>query len=217
MTMNTGMESLRLVLVGMLVWGSFGCDSKAKSQAQAAALGADSGLTGGAPAENAARERADGAQTANQRNESLLEPGDELPAIKALAHTGQVLDFAELSGRPVVVYFYPRDDSPGCTLEAQGIRDRWHELRQTHALVLGVSTDDNASHRAFASKYELPFLLVADPDHAVAQAFGVPVAAGRARRTTFVFDAEGELVKVFPEVEPRDSAEQILAELRKLE
>jgi len=146
----------------------------------------------------------------------LLGVGATAPNIEAVAHTGESVKLAELRGRPVVVYFYPKDDTPGCTVEAQGIRDEWEALKQSRAVVLGVSTDDNDSHKAFAEKHSLPFPLLPDTDHTIARAFGVPVRLGFAKRVTFVIDEQGKIAKVFPEVSPKEHAQEVLAALRSL-
>lgn len=150
----------------------------------------------------------------NSEARSLLAVGDRLPEISRVTHDGQRIQLAEVSDRPVVVYFYPKDDTPGCTVEAQEIRDLWEQLQASSALVIGVSTDDADSHRAFAAKHALPFLLLPDTDHAIARAFGVPVRNGRASRVTFVFGRDGKLARVFPEVKPRGHGAQILAAIQ---
>jgi peroxiredoxin Q/BCP len=148
---------------------------------------------------------------------ALREVGTPAPDVVAVAHTGESIRLKDFKGRPVVVYFYPKDDTPGCTTEAQEIRDLWSDLEKTKAVVLGVSTDDEPSHRAFAEKYELPFLLLADTDQRITRAFGVPVARGRAKRVTFVIDAQGRVAKVFPEVDPRGHGKEILAAVESLQ
>jgi thioredoxin-dependent peroxiredoxin len=147
---------------------------------------------------------------------ALLAVGAPVPAIESLAHNGQKVNLAELKGRPVVVYFYPKDDTPGCTIEAEEIRDDWADLSKANAVVLGVSTQDNASHRAFASKYGLPFMLLPDSDEAIAKAFGVPVKNGYTKRVTFVIDKQGKIAKVFPNVNPKGHSDEILEALRSL-
>lgn len=147
---------------------------------------------------------------------ALLEVGAEVPRLQATAHTGEPVALGELRGKPIVVYFYPKDDTPGCTIEAQEIRDLWQEIQATAATVVGVSTDDADSHRAFADKHGLPFLLLPDPDGSIARAFGVPLENGRARRVSFVFDKQGKLVKVFPSVNPRGHGRELLEVLKGL-
>jgi peroxiredoxin Q/BCP len=143
----------------------------------------------------------------------LLGAGAPAPNIEAVAHTGETVKLTELRGRPVVVYFYPKDDTPGCTAEAQGIRDEWEAIKVSKAVVLGVSTDDNDSHKAFADKHSLPFLLLPDKDKSIARAFGVPVRFGLAKRVTFVIDKDGKIAKVFPDVSPKGHAQEVLAAL----
>lgn len=131
-------------------------------------------------------------------------------------HTGGQVALTALRGKPVVVYFYPKDNTPGCTVQAQELRDAWQEVQGTGAVVFGVSADDVGSHRAFADEQSLPFALVPDPEHRVAQAFGVPVVNGRAQRITFIIDRNGKVARVFESVAPWGSAQEVLAALRSL-
>lgn len=148
---------------------------------------------------------------------ALLAVGMPLPAVSSSSQTGEHVNLAELRGKPVVVYFYPKDDTPGCTVEAQEIRDAWQEIQKTQAVVVGVSSDDDASHRAFAEKHALPFLLLPDPDHHIARAFGVALnEKGRTLRTSFVFGRDGRLAKVFPSVTPQGHGRELLAALEAL-
>ncbi|MEZ4225674.1 MAG: peroxiredoxin [Polyangiaceae bacterium] len=142
---------------------------------------------------------------------SLLTVGAAAPALEVKAHNGEVVDLTKLRGKPVVVYFYPKDDTPGCTVEAQGIRDDWSEFTKLNAVVIGVSTDDNESHKAFAEKHELPFLLLPDKDGAIAKAFGVSLTLGYAKRVSFVIDKAGKISKVFPNVTPKGHAKELAA------
>src|SRR5712691_7063422 len=102
----------------------------------------------------------------------MLEPGDEPPAFTLTDADGHEVSLRDFKGRNVVLYFYPEDDTPGCTKEACGFRDAWDDLRELGAVVLGVSADDAASHRRFASKYRLPFTLLSDPERKVMRAYG---------------------------------------------
>ena len=102
----------------------------------------------------------------------MLEPGSTPPAFTLTSGEGTPVSLADFAGKHVVLYFYPADDTPGCTKEACGFRDAWDELRELGAVVLGVSADDADSHRKFASKYRLPFTLLSDPGHQVMQAYG---------------------------------------------
>jgi thioredoxin-dependent peroxiredoxin len=146
---------------------------------------------------------------------ALLAVGAEVPDVSATAQDGKLVSFRALKGKPVVVYFYPKDDTTGCTIEAKGIRDQYAELSR-RAVVLGVSEDSLDSHKAFASKYELPFQLLEDTNHALAKAFGVPLSSGKAKRVTFVIDASGKVGKVFPNVNPEGHAAELIAALEAL-
>src|ERR687885_46951 len=103
----------------------------------------------------------------------MLDVGTEAPTFTLPSDRGAPVSLESLRGAPVVLYFYPRDDTPGCTTQACGLRDAWHELSETGAHVLGVSADSVASHARFRDKYSLPFTLLADEDHAVCEAYGV--------------------------------------------
>ena len=146
---------------------------------------------------------------------ALLAVGAEVPDVSAAAQDGKVVHLRALKGKPVVVYFYPKDDTPGCTIEAKGIRDQYAELNRL-AVVLGVSEDSLDSHKAFASKYDLPFSLLDDSNHALASAFGVPLSSGHAKRVTFVIDASGKVSKVFPAVDPNGHAAELIEALKAL-
>jgi peroxiredoxin Q/BCP len=154
--------------------------------------------------------------SAAQAESTLLAVGAPAPALEATAHNGENVSLAALKGKPVVVYFYPKDDTPGCTIEAKGIRDEWKDFTGTGAVVIGVSTDGNESHKAFAEKYELPFLLVPDPDAKIAGMFGVPLRKNYASRVTFLIGRDGKIAKVFPDVKPDGHAKELVAAIRTL-
>ena len=135
--------------------------------------------------------------------------------MSAPAQDGTVVNLRALKGKPIVIYFYPKDDTPGCTVEAKGIRDQYAELSR-RAVVLGVSGDSLDSHKAFAAKYDLPFPLLDDTSHALALAFGVPLSSGHAKRVTFVIDASGKVSRVFPKVNPDGHAAELLEALKAL-
>ncbi len=103
----------------------------------------------------------------------MIEAGQAAPEFELGTDSSDTVSLASLRGKPVVLYFYPKDDTPGCAAQACGIRDAWGEFQRAGAVVLGVSADDEASHAKFRDKYELPFPLLADTDHAVAEAYGV--------------------------------------------
>jgi peroxiredoxin Q/BCP len=145
----------------------------------------------------------------------LLEVGAMAPELSATAHDGTAIVLRSL-GKPAVVYFYPKDDTPGCTKEACAFRDIWTEYEQAGVLVIGVSTDDDASHREFASKYELTFPLIADTDKTWAAAFGVEVTGGYAKRVSFLLDGAGKVAAVYPGVDPGVHAREVLDDASKL-
>ena len=146
-------------------------------------------------------------------------PDFELPGTEAEGRETRVR-LSELKGRRVVLYFYPKDDTPGCTTQACGIRDAWPRFGETGAAVFGLSADDVESHRRFADKYDLPFPLLADTDHEVAEAYGVwkeKKLYGRKHwgieRSTFVIGPDGRIEHVFRRVKPAQHADQVLAAL----
>jgi thioredoxin-dependent peroxiredoxin len=140
-----------------------------------------------------------------------LAAGAPAPDVTFALHTGEKLTLASLRGKPVVVYFYPKDDTPGCTVEAQEIRDLYDELKRTGAVIIGVSTDPRDSHQAFASKHALPFLLASDEQGELARAFGVPLKNGRASRVSFVIGVDGHVKRAFSQVTPKGHAAELLA------
>jgi peroxiredoxin Q/BCP len=139
----------------------------------------------------------------------MLEVGSQAPKLSTIAHNGVELELGSL-GKPAVVYFYPADDTPGCTAEACAFRDVWNEYEAANVLVIGVSTQDLDSKRTFADKHELPFPLVADTDKTWAKGFGVKVNGGYAKRVSFLLDASGKIAKVYPDVDPGVHAKQVL-------
>jgi peroxiredoxin Q/BCP len=128
---------------------------------------------------------------------------------------GQVRRLRDYLGRNVVLYFYPRDDTPGCTVEGKEFRDLYEQFISFDCAVIGASTDSVESHRAFAEKHALPFPLLADADGELARAFGV-LEKGVAQRITFVLDRDGRLVRSFLEVSPRGHAQRVLDFIRTL-
>ena len=149
-----------------------------------------------------------------------VEKGQPAPAFSLVSDAGETVSLADLRGTPVVLYFYPKDDTPGCTAQACGIRDAWGDFERAGAVVLGVSPDGEASHAKFKQKYDLPFTLLADTDHEVADAYGVwgeKTFGGKTymgiHRSTFVIDAEGKLASIFRDVKPAEHADQVLEAL----
>jgi peroxiredoxin Q/BCP len=150
----------------------------------------------------------------------LLREGDRAPDFELRADTGETVRLSDFGGQPVVLYFYPKDDTPGCTKQACGLRDAYDEYERRGAVILGVSPDSEASHASFKEKYSLPFTLLSDPDRTVAQAYDVwreKTNYGKKSmgilRSTFVIDAEGNVVRAFYGVKPDGHAEKILAAL----
>ena len=147
----------------------------------------------------------------------MLADGDAAPDFTLDSDSGEPVTLSSLRGRPVVLYFYPKDDTPGCTAQACGIRDVYREFQERGAVVLGVSRDDSESHRAFREKYGLPFTLLSDPDHEVSEAYGVwgeRKNYGKTymgiNRSTFVIDADGNVTKALYGVKPDGHAELVL-------
>ena len=139
----------------------------------------------------------------------MPEIGDPAPSFELQSDTGETVTLEQLRGRPVVLYFYPKDDTAGCTAQACGIRDSWPQFGDMNATVLGVSPDSVESHVKFRDKYSLPFTLLADPDHKLADAYGVWVEKknyGKTymgiERSTFIIDADGRIAAIKRRVKP---------------
>jgi peroxiredoxin Q/BCP len=150
----------------------------------------------------------------------LLSPGDKAPAFKTTDQDGNTVSLADFKGRKVVLYFYPKDDTPGCTKEACSFRDAWAQFRKRKVAVLGASVDDQKSHEKFAEKFSLPFTLLADPEKAIVRDYGVwgqKSMYGRkymgTHRVTYLIDEKGKIAAVWPKVKPDGHAEEILGKL----
>jgi peroxiredoxin Q/BCP len=150
----------------------------------------------------------------------VIEEGKPAPDFELPTDGGETIKLSELRGKPVVLYFYPKDDTPGCTTQACGIRDAYGEFEKAGAVVLGVSPDSEKSHGKFKSKYELPFTLLADTEHSVAEQYGVwgeKSFAGKkymgVNRSTFVIDADGNVKRVMHDVKPANHADDVLEAL----
>jgi peroxiredoxin Q/BCP len=153
----------------------------------------------------------------------MVEPGQPAPDFSLRSDSGDTVRLSALRGRPVVVYFYPKDDTPGCTTQASAIRDSWDEFQRAGATVLGISPDSAESHEKFRRKFTLPFPLLADEDHAVAEAYGAwgeKKSYGRTYqgiiRSGFVIDADGNVAAAKVNVKADKHREWALAELAKL-
>jgi peroxiredoxin Q/BCP len=147
----------------------------------------------------------------------MPDAGDVAPEFTLEDQDGSPVSLADFRGRKVVLYFYPKDDTSGCTAQACDLRDHTAEFDARGATILGVSPDGPASHRKFRAKYDLPFTLLADPEHAVAEAYGVwkeKSMYGRKywgnERTTFLIDEQGRIEKVLPKVKPAEHVSQLL-------
>jgi peroxiredoxin Q/BCP len=150
----------------------------------------------------------------------VIDEGQQAPDFELESDTGEPVSLLSLRGKPVVLYFYPKDETPGCTTQACGIRDAYGEFERAGAVVLGVSPDSVARHVRFRDKYDLPFTLLADPDHEVAERYGVwgeKRYMGRTymgvRRSTFVIGPDGAVEKVMHDVKPATHADDVLAVL----
>jgi thioredoxin-dependent peroxiredoxin len=148
----------------------------------------------------------------------MLKEGTTAPAFKTTDANGDTISLKDLRGQKVVLYFYPKDDTPGCTKEACSFRDAFATFKKRGIKVLGVSPDSEASHKKFETKYKLPFTLLADADRLIAEAYGVwgeKKFMGRkymgVLRTTFLIDEKGKIKKVFEKVKPEDHASEVLA------
>jgi thioredoxin-dependent peroxiredoxin len=150
----------------------------------------------------------------------VIEEGKPAPDFELQSDTGDTVRLSDFRGKPVVLYFYPKDDTPGCTTEAREFRDAYDTYRERGIEILGVSPDDVASHEKFKTKYELPFTLLADPQHKTAEAYGVwgeRNFAGKKymgiNRSTFLIDAEGKVARAMLGIKPAGHAAAVLDEL----
>jgi peroxiredoxin Q/BCP len=159
---------------------------------------------------------------------STLQAGDQAPAFTTTAVGGSYgsstsLKLSDLKGTPVVLYFYPKDDTPGCTTQACGIRDEWQAIKATGAALFGVSIDPAKSHEKFLAKFDLPFPLLSDTEKSIVEAYGVWVEKSMygkkymgTERTTFVIDAKGKISAIFRKVKPTEHAGLVLKALQEL-
>ncbi|MEM6334983.1 MAG: thioredoxin-dependent thiol peroxidase [Bacteroidota bacterium] len=150
--------------------------------------------------------------------------GTQAPAFSGTTQDGSTLKLADFAGERVVLYFYPKDDTPGCTKQACNLRDHWSELQDAGFSVIGISPDSVASHGTFAGKYDLPFPLVADEDHSISTLYGTwgeknfygKKIVGM-KRTTFLINEEGEIVHVFKRPKTAEHTQEILKKYASLE
>ncbi len=148
-----------------------------------------------------------------------LKAGDQAPDIQAKDQNGNDLNLSDFRGKKVILYFYPKDDTPGCTAEACNFRDNYSLLQEKGFAIIGVSADNETKHQKFSNKYELPFPLIPDTEKEVIQAYGVwglKKFMGREyegiHRETFVIDEEGKIEKVYTKIKTKEATEQILAD-----
>lgn len=150
----------------------------------------------------------------------VLSAGNQAPDFELMDNEGNLHTLSDYQGQTIVVYFYPKDDTPGCTKEACSFRDAYADFREAGVEVIGISPDNEKSHSKFIQKYELPFVLLSDPDHQVCEAFGVwglKKYMGReyegVYRTTFVIGPDGVIKRVYENVKPADHSHEVLAEV----
>jgi thioredoxin-dependent peroxiredoxin len=154
----------------------------------------------------------------------MVEVGTRVPVVRLPDQDGELVDLSTFRGQPIVIYFYPRDETRGCTMQACGIRDHWSEFQQAGAQVFGISADGVESHARFAGRHQLPFRLLADPDREVIDAFdawGWRTRQSGERvegvlRTTVLVDRDGNVAAVWTEVDPTTHADQVLEALGSL-
>ncbi len=148
---------------------------------------------------------------------SKLAAGDKAPEFNSTDQHGNPVTLADFAGKKIVLYFYPKDDTPGCTAESCSFRDSYAPLQEKGFEIIGVSVDNEVSHQKFVTKYELPFKLLADSDHSIVEAYGVWVEKNNygkkymgTARETFVIDATGTITHIIKKVDTKDSAGQVL-------
>lgn len=146
-----------------------------------------------------------------------LQPGDVAPEFTAETDTGEQLSLSDLRGKRVILYFYPKDDTPGCTTQACGFRDNYEVIEENNGVVIGVSPDGKDSHQAFKIKYDLPFSLIVDEDHAIADAYGVWGEKSMygnkymgVIRSHFIIDEQGKIAETHYKISPKKSIESAL-------
>ncbi len=151
----------------------------------------------------------------------ILEAGTKAPEFELMDNQGKVHKLSDYRGQTIVVYFYPKDNTPGCTKEACSFRDSYADFRKAGVEVIGISPDSEQSHTKFIDKYELPFTLLSDPDHKVSEAYGVwGIKKNYGReyegiyRTTFIIGPEGNIKKVFKNVKPSEHSLEVLAAIK---
>ena len=148
---------------------------------------------------------------------STLKEGEKAPDFTAKDQNGKTVSLSDFKGKTVILYFYPKDDTPGCTAEACDFRDNYQSMLSKGFEVIGVSTDDEKSHKKFETKYSLPFTLIADAEKSIVEAYGVWVEKNMygkkymgTARTTFIIDGDGTILKVIDKVDTKNSSQQVI-------
>jgi len=157
-----------------------------------------------------------GAQQRPDGGEGVLPVGATAPDVTGVDRAGETHSLSESRGKPAVVYFYPKDGTPGCTTEACAFRDTWSRFSERGVVVFGVSRDSADSHAKFLEEHALPFPLVADESGRIQAAYGVPSRLGMAARVTFLVDQHGRIAKVWPNVDPGVHADEVLETIDEL-
>lgn len=158
---------------------------------------------------------------AKKTERKMPEPGEKAPSFEGVTQNGDTIKLEDYRGRKIALYFYPKDDTPGCTKQACNLRDEYEHLRRDDIAVIGVSADPVESHEKFAKKYDLPFPLIADPEHDILEAYGVwgeRNLYGRkfmgTTRTTFLIDEEGVIKQVIKRPKVKEHASEIMEKFR---
>jgi peroxiredoxin Q/BCP len=153
-------------------------------------------------------------------SDTLINVGDLAPEFRAITDSGAIVNLSDFRGKRVILYFYPKDDTPGCTTQSCGFRDQFPVIEEKNAVVLGVSPDGQKSHAKFKTKFNLPFTLLVDEDHAISEAYGVWVQKSMfgkkylgIERSHFVIGEDGRIIEAAVKVSPEESVERALAAL----
>lgn len=189
---------------------ALGACSSSGAATTGGATSAPSSSTAAAPAKSTAQP----ALATSSTTRDTLQIGDAAPDVNFTFADGTTASLASFKGQAVLVYFYPQDDTKGCTMEAEGIRDAWADFKAANVKVIGVSMQDATSHNAFTEKYKLPFPLAVDVDGALATAFKVPIVSQRAQRQSFLVDKDGKVAAVWLRVDPAAHAGEVLSKAK---
>jgi peroxiredoxin Q/BCP len=147
----------------------------------------------------------------------LVQSGTKSPDFSLPDHDGKTHQLSSYRGHFVLVYFYPKDFTPGCTKEACAIRDEYKNFEKNDIKVFGISSDSGGSHKKFIEKYHLPFPLLSDPEKKVIKSFGAVGAVGKTMRVSILINPEGDIIKTYPHVDPAAHAKEILADIKSMQ